>query len=521
MRGISALLAALACATSLCAAPMARVAGGALSGIVTPTQPGVSAFLGIPFAAPPIGTLRWAAPKPAARWQGVRAADRFGARCMQPTLYPDQRFRSAGMSEDCLSLNVWAPADARRASKLPVLVYIYGGGFQTGDGSEYRYDGASLAAGGIVVVTINYRLGAFGFLAHPALTAEAGASGNYGLLDQAAALRWVRANIAAFGGDPRHVTVGGESAGSMSVSALMAAPMTRKLIAGAIGESGAVLGPTQQLASLAKAEGAGARFAEGLGATSAAALRAVPAEAILAAQRASRDATFGPIIDGRMIVEDPTATFLAGHEAHVPLLVGSNSEERGAAATLGTDPASVAGYRAALVRLYGARAGTIEELFPAAGDADVLPAATELSSERFLAHTTWRWMDLHRRTGAPTFYYRYDRVRPAALDATWRPKVDPIGAVHSSELEYALGNLEYAAAYAWTDADRAVSTTMRGYWLAFVKTGNPNSGGVPSWKAEPASGEATTRHRIGDIVVDEPFAAQSRESALTELLPPR
>src|SRR5512140_3760303 len=194
------------------AAPRVRVAGGVLEGTVAPS--GVSLFRGIPFAAPPVGQLRWKAPQPVPAWKGVRPAAAFGPRCMQLPIFNDMQFRSNGVSEDCLYLNVWVPAGAKRGSKLPVLVYYYGGGNVAGDGSEYRYDGESMATRGIVAVTVNYRLGAFGFMAHPELTKESAhhASGNYGLLDQVAALKWVQQNISAFGGDPRKVTIAGESA---------------------------------------------------------------------------------------------------------------------------------------------------------------------------------------------------------------------------------------------------------------------------------------------------------------------
>ena len=236
-------------------------------------------FQGIPYAAPPLGDLRWKPPQPASAWNGVREAKRFGPRCMQLPLFGDMRFRSAGMSEDCLYLNVWKPAGA--TTKLPVLVYFFGGGFVAGDGSEPRYDGASLASRGIVTVTVNYRLGVFGFFATPALAAESPqhAAGNYGLLDQVSALRWVRDNIAAFGGDPAQVTIAGESAGSIAVSALMTSPLSRGLFARAIGESGALIAPIAPV-PLATMERRGEAFARQLGAGSLAALRALLKERI-------------------------------------------------------------------------------------------------------------------------------------------------------------------------------------------------------------------------------------------------
>src|SRR5512135_3214629 len=260
------------------AADQVRIANGVIESTVA-AKDGVRSFKGIPFAQPPVGDLRWREPQPVKDWTGVRSADQFGPRCMQRTgPMADYWFRSNGMSEDCLYLNVWTPAKAG-SEKLPVLVYIFGGGFQNGDGSEPRYDGESMARHGIVAVSVNYRTNIFGFFVHPELTKESPhhASGDYGLLDQVAALRWVQKNIAAFGGDPKRVTIAGESAGSISVSALMASPLSRKLMAGAIGESGAAISslPPQPLADL---EQNGVKFATTAGAPTLAALRAMTAE---------------------------------------------------------------------------------------------------------------------------------------------------------------------------------------------------------------------------------------------------
>ncbi|MEA3059851.1 MAG: para-nitrobenzyl esterase, partial [Sphingomonadales bacterium] len=259
--------------------PIVTVESGKLKGVAEIGASPIRIFRGVPFAAPPVANLRWREPQPVVPWSGIRQATEFGSRCMQQPLFSDMMFRSAAPSEDCLYLNVWTPAklDGSPHRKLPVLVYIYGGGFMAGDSSEKRYDGAALARRGIVVVTVNYRLGVFGFFANPELTASSPhhASGNYGLLDQVAALAWVKRNITAFGGNPGHITIGGESAGSMSVGALMASPLSRGKIAGAIGESGAMM---QKLTppALAEAEAKGAAFAQRIGATTLGALRAVP-----------------------------------------------------------------------------------------------------------------------------------------------------------------------------------------------------------------------------------------------------
>src|SRR5215831_7411794 len=280
------------------AADRVRIANGTLESNMV-AKDGIRSFKGIPFAQPPVGELRWREPLPPKNWSGIRNADEFGPRCMQRTSPgADYWFRSSGMSEDCLYLNVWTPAKSA-SEKLPVLVYIFGGGFQNGDGSEPRYDGGNMARTGMVAVSVNYRTNIFGFFVHPELTKESPhhAAGNYGLLDQVAALRWVHKNIAAFGGDPKRVTVAGESAGSISVSALMASPLSRELMGGAIGESGAMMSslPPQPLA---EAELNGSKFAEAVGANSLAALRAMTAEQVQAAMMKVQGFRFSTAFDG-------------------------------------------------------------------------------------------------------------------------------------------------------------------------------------------------------------------------------
>jgi para-nitrobenzyl esterase len=474
--------------------PMVRVASGRLSGIHD-AKAGLDEFKGIPYAAPPIGNLRWRPPHRVAAWTGVRKADRFGPRCMQRGLFGDMMFRSDGMSEDCLYLNVWAPAGSE-GRKLPVLVYFYGGGFVGGDGSEYRYDGASLARRGIVTVTVNYRLDAFGFLALPALAEESPhrATGNYGLLDQVAALRWVHRNIAAFGGDPGQVTIGGESAGSMSVSALMASPLSKGLMQRAIGESGAVLGNLKPRL-LDVAEQQGLVFQKAAGAKSLAALRAMPAEELLKACGDQGVAEFGPDIDGWFLPRSPEAIYAAGDQAHIPLLVGSNSQEGYWTDLLKDEPPTPGNYRAAVEKQYGQDASEVLKLYPGNTEAEVKVSGTALAGDQFIAFATWRWMHLQRKTGdAPVYYYYFTKARPAKRDGSAGP--DP-GAVHSGEIEYALGNLATNHVYAWTDADRRVSATMEGYFANFVKTGDPNGAGLPHWTAVAAKNGGLLRQEIG------------------------
>jgi para-nitrobenzyl esterase len=466
-------------------------------------QSGIRSFKGVPFAAPPVGGLRWKRPTPARPWSGVRPAKEFGPRPMQLPLFGDMNFRSGEMSEDCLYLNVWTPARSEQ-DRLPVLLYFYGGGFAAGDGSEPRYDGESMAKRGIVTVTANYRLGIFGFFAHPALARENpdNACGNYGFLDQAAALHWVHNNIAAFGGDPGRITIAGESAGSISVSALMASPLTKDLIAGAIGESGSILGTFPPL-PIEEAEKQGKDIAGNLGIggdPSIEELRAIPAEKLLQTLAKGDMIWFSPTLDGYFFREDPVMVFAAGKQAQAPLLAGVNSEEMGYAALLGGAEPTVENYKAALKRLYPHHFEEVFKVYSATDQTGVMDAAQDLAGDRFISHGTWKWIDLATKTGnSPTFYYLFARPRPPmrpemgnavpglaggvvkdpdpALAALPRSR----GAVHSAEIEYALGNLHSNKVYAWTEEDKKVSETMQSYFANFIRTGNPNEIGLPEW----------------------------------------
>ena len=486
-----------------------RVSNGVIEGI-SPRRSGVRIFKGIPFAQPPTGVLRWKEPQPVENWDGIRKAIQFGARCMQAPIFGDMAFRSNGMSEDCLYLNVWTPARSGK-ERLPVMVYFYGGGFVAGDGSEPRYDGESMAAKGIVTVTTNYRLGVFGFLAHPELTAESfhHASGNYGLLDQAAALRWVQQNIAAFGGDPKRVTIAGESAGSVSVSALMTSPLSKNLIAGAIGESGGITG-TLPAVSLSQAEQAGAKFAAELGAPSLAGLRAMDTQQILETATKGGFASVGrfPItIDGYFLPEDPAAIYTAGRQAHVPLLIGWNSEEMPWRFLLRGQEPTRENYEKAVREIFGARADEALKLYPGATREEIIDSATDLAGDRFIGYSTWKWADLHSKTGAnPVYRYYYARQRPPMRPEPGNatpglaggvvsgqkaavPAMPPArGAVHSAEIEYALGNLSSNNVYAWSPDDYKVSKVMQEYFANFSKRGDPNGHGLPRWAAANVRG---------------------------------
>lgn len=495
----TALLLATALAASASAQDRVKTDSGIVEA-VTEKKSGVRIFKGIPFAAPPVGDLRWKPPQPVKDWKDARKADQFGPRCMQRPIFGDMGFRSNGMSEDCLYLNVWTPAKSSK-ERLPVLVYFYGGGFVAGDGSEARYEGESMARKGIVALTVNYRLGVFGFLAHPELTKESPrhASGNYGLLDQNAALRWVQQNIAAFGGDPKKVTIAGESAGSVSVSAQMASPLSKDLIAGAIGESGSIIGALSAV-PLAEAEQSGVKFAASVAANSLAALRAMPAEQLLEATAKPGTPFPAPTVDGYLFPKPPVEIYAAGEQARVPLLVGSNSEEIGYFGIIGREKPTLENYRKALERLYRDKAEEVFKLYTASTENEVMDAAQDLASDRFISYSTWKWLELATKTGGkPTYYYLYARPRPAMraemgdasaglaggvvrgsqAPANARPKSR--GAVHSAEIEYAMGNLDSNKVYAWTPDDYKVSKVMQEYFANFIKTGNPNGPGLPNW----------------------------------------
>jgi para-nitrobenzyl esterase len=498
-----ALVCAATYSSNVLAQEGVKIANGALEGTLEKAS-GVQSFKGIPFAQPPTGDLRWKPPQAVKNWQGTRKADKFGPRCMQRPIFGDMNFRSNGMSEDCLYLNVWKPAKPS-GQKLPVLVYFYGGGFVAGDGSEPRYDGESMAGKGIVAVTVNYRLTVFGFFAHPELTKESPhkASGNYGLLDQHAALRWVQQNIAAFGGDPKRVTIAGESAGSYSVSAQMASPLSKNLIAGAIGESGSIA-PASSGIPLAEGEQNGSKFATMVGegkALSLSALRAIPADQLLEATAKPGVPRFAGIVDGYFLPKSAAEIYAAGEQAQVPLLVGSNTEESGYGSILGREKPTVENYRKALQRLYADKAEEVFKLYPATSETEVMDAAQDLAGDRFIGYSTWKWIELATKTGGkPTYYYLYARPRPAmraemgnavpglaggvmtGSQAAANPRPPSRGAVHSAEIEYAMGNLDSNKVYAWTPDDYKVSKLMQGYFVNFIKTGNPNGKGLPNWQ---------------------------------------
>ncbi|MGN6639263.1 MAG: carboxylesterase/lipase family protein [Mucilaginibacter sp.] len=488
--------------------PRVKTANGVVEGTIDST--GIHSFKGIPFAQPPIGDLRWKEPQPAKNWSGVLKADHFGPNAMQKNVFGDMKFRSSKMSEDCLYLNVWTPAKSVK-EKLPVLVYFYGGGFVAGDGSESRYDGESMAQKGIVAVTVNYRLGVFGFLSHPELTKESvhHSSGNYGLLDQNAALRWVQKNIAAFGGDPKRVTIAGESAGSISVSAQMASPLSKDLIDGAIGESGAMIAPTLPAIQLADAEKNGVTFGQKVGATTLADLRAIPADKLLDLASKPGNPPMPAVVDGYFLPKPVVDIFAAGEQAHVPLLAGWNSAEVPYQALMWGDSPTPENYAKKIKQLYPNDTAEVMKLYPGATQDQVIESATKLASDRFIVYSTWKWAELQAKTGGnPVYCYIFSHPRPPMVasmgnakaglaggvikgNANEAPSKMPppfVGAAHASEIEYAMGNLGGNKVYAWTPDDYKVSATMEDYFANFIKTGNPNGAGLPEWPANKNDG---------------------------------
>ena len=503
LRSISPL--ALACAvlinvTSLRAQELRTVqqtiADGVLEGVVS-ADGKVRTFKGIPYAAPPVGPLRWKPPQPAKPWSGVRRAVDYGPRPMQGRIFDDMIFHDNGPSEDCLYLNLWLPEDPP-PTKLPVMVWIFGGGLVAGSTSEPRQDGGNLCKKGVLVVSMNYRLGVFGFLAHPELTQEspAHASGNYGLMDMIAALEWVRRNIAAFGGDPDNVTIFGESAGSGAVNALMASPRAQGLFHRAIGESGTIFRPTRPPFTRAEAEAHGVKFAESAyGTSSLAALRAMPAEKLLAPTLPQPRPRFSTIVDGFVLPADGRVTFGTGRQARVPLLAGWNRDEESYRSFFEKDDPTIANFITRARTRFGDRADEFLKLYAPGTDAAAQRLAQDLGSDDRVGYPTWKWLELHRATsGAPVYRYYFEQTLPLAADAA--PGTEPV-APHAGEIEFVFRVLS-SRALPWRASDHAVSELMANYWTNFAKTGNPNGPSLPEWPAsDPAHGFAVMRFKDG------------------------
>jgi para-nitrobenzyl esterase len=468
------------------------------------TKTGIQTYFGVPFAKPPVGNLRWKAPQPLDNWTGVKETKKFSARPMQKLIWGDMNSRSNGVSEDCLYLNIWTPAK-RNTKDLPVLLYYYGGGNLAGDGSEPRYDGEAMAKKGIVVVTCNYRLNVFGFLAHPELSAEAPykASGNYGVLDQSAALNWVVKNIASFGGDPKKVTIAGESAGSIAVSMQMASPLSKNNIAGAIGESGAGIAPTMPPVPLKEAEKQGDEFVKKAGFNSIKQLRALPARDIYEIYDESQRFGFPVVIDNYFLQKTLPEIYGAKQQAQVPLLLGWNSAEIPGQAFMQGQPYQKEAYLSRIKAEYPSDHESILKLYPGGNDKEIEISATALASDRFISYSTWKWFDLHRKhSNQPVYRYLYSKLRPPLVDnsltaglaggtskknANEPPPPAAVGAPHACEIEYCLGNLDKVKEFEWTTDDFKVSETMLNYFANFIKTGNPNGAKLPEWNMAKAT----------------------------------
>jgi para-nitrobenzyl esterase len=515
---LSATFLMLAMGATASASDQVKTTAGIVEGF-TATGSTVRVFRGIPYAAPPVGNLRWQPPRPVTPWNGVRKATEFGPRCMQGRIYEDMIFRDSNR-EDCLYLNVWTPAKAA-SERLPVMVWIYGGGFQSGSTSEPRQDGERLAGKGVVVVSMNYRVGIFAFFAHPELTSESErkASGNYGLMDQTAALRWVKDNIAAFGGDAGKVTIFGESAGSASVSGQMASPLARGLFHRAIGESGAFFRFTDSpLAppTLAASEKTGAEFATSIGKASLAELRAMSAADLLKAV-ADAKRWFTPNIDGYFLPKEVAAVYAAGEQSHVPLLAGWNADEVRAGVVLGDDKVTAASFREKTKERFKDAADPVLAAYPSGSEAEALESAAALASDTFIGYSTWKWIEVHRKTGgSPIYRYSFDRKIPVAPDTKVNGKpatAGDVGARHAGEIEYVFGTLDSVPKVSWTDGDRKLSDLMLSYWANFARTGDPNGPGLPNWPRYDGGPRAEVMH-LDTVSGPKPDATRARYEAL-------
>jgi para-nitrobenzyl esterase len=470
---MKSILLAMAVAASplmcMAASTTAKVEQGVLQGTV---EDGLSVYKGIPFATPPVGDLRWRAPQPAAKWEGVRNADKFAPQCVQGG-------PPSSMSEDCLYLNVWSPAKSPSA-KVPVLVWIYGGGFAGGATSIPGYSGEVLAKKGVVLVSIAYRLGTLGFLAHPELSAESPnhVSGNYGLLDMIAGLQWIKKNIAAFGGDPNKVTIFGESAGGIAVSQLCASPLTKGLISGAISESGGSFGPPrpsgapgENMRPLASAERDGLAFQINAGANSLADLRKLPPEKILAATRGMA----WPNTDGWVIPDDQYKLYDAKKFNDIPVLIGYNSDE-GASFSHDSSPKV---YSDGVHKRYGAYADSLLKAYPA-GEKSVPKTARDLARDAAFGWQTWIWARLQSQRGnSKVFMYYFDQHPDFAVGS----EHEGFGAWHGREVPYVFGHLNDLQGEVPSATDRVISDAMGTYWTNFAKYGDPNGKGIAMWPA--------------------------------------
>ena len=459
------------------------IASGQIEGTTNATSD-IKIFKGIPFAAPPVGDLRWKAPQPVASWKGVRTCTTYSASPMQASPTPfmcwSEEFLipKEPISEDCLYLNVWTGATSTN-EKRPVLIYIYGGGFMSGGSACPIYDGEAMAKKGVILVNINYRVGVFGFLAHPELSNEADyhASGNYALLDMIAALRWVQKNISAFGGDPNKVTIAGQSAGAFGVNFLTASPLAKGLFHGAIAESGARFydSPFRKNMSVLKtAEEEGITFAKSLNCNSLAELRAKPANEILKAGGGFNS----PLIDNYLLTDKIADTYAKGKQNNVPVLMGWNEDDL----VGNSKPTTPAAFKEQIQKRFGDSSVDFLKAYAATTDREATQSQSAMMRDEFFGIQMYAWAKAQTKVGSKAFVYNFNRKLPA-----YSPETD-FGAFHTGEVVYAYNNLK-TVNRPWTDTDYKIADVMSDYWINFVKTGDPNGKGLPAWDAYDAVNE--------------------------------
>lgn len=455
---------------------------GIIEGVYDTTN-NVYKYLGVPYAKPPVGNLRWKAPQTMEPWQGVKETKKFGNSPVQINVYGDMVYRSDTISEDCLYLNVWVPKE-KSDEPFPVLVYFYGGGYLAGCGSEGRYDGATMAKKGIIAITVNYRLNIFGFFSHPELSKESeyGASGNYGLIDQAFALKWVKDNITAFGGNANKITIAGESAGSISVSSHMASPLSKHLISGAIGQSGAAVNPTLAPVSKDSAEQLSIDFMKKAGYSNFTEFRKLNTRQLFDLYLKSDNFRFPTIVDGYFFTKSLPEVFSAGEQAQVPLMAGWTSAELPGMIFMQGLSYSKENFINKVKEAYPENFAEVLELYPHNTEKEIEQSATQLTSDRFIVYSTWKWLQLHNiNSEQPVYRYLFSQIRPGNDD------FKPIGASHASDIEYFMGNLHLNKVINYTSDDYKVANEVSEFVANFVKTGNPNGLNLPEWKTFDAS----------------------------------
>lgn len=483
MKRLNFLFLTLLSLTALGQQTVVNTENGRIQGTTSPAGD-IRIFKGVPFAAPPVGNLRWKAPQPVTSWANVRPCQQFGPSPMQtkpaPFMYWSAEFLipAEPISEDCLYLNVWTGAKSA-AEKRPVIVFIPGGGFRSGGGACPIYDGEAMAKKGVVFVTINYRLGVFGFLAHPELSQESGhtSSGNYALLDMVAALRWVQKNIAALGGDPANVTVAGQSAGAFAVNFLTVSPLAKGLFQKAIAESGGsfVTSSSRPKLTLSEAEQQGVSFAQSLQTNSVSELRAKSADDILKAT----GGLSSPIVDGYVVPASVMDSYTHGQQSDVPLIVGWNQDDK-----IMGQPAKADAYREAVKKRFGDRADLFLKAYPAQTDDEAAQAQGNSNRDESFGIQDYTWAKMQTKTGkSPVYVYNFNRNLPAASPQT------QFGAFHSGEIVYAYNNLK-TLHRPWEPIDQHIADVMSSYWINFAKTGNPNGPQLPNWPAYTPTAEA-------------------------------